>query len=118
MKKNLSMERIRKSCFCLVLACTLCAAMAPRAFAEESWKEAFDDVCGKVQFAENLTTQEIAALIEKADKILPEIEKSDDPGKKIFIMRLKKCRALYEFMIESRKSAESTGKSTESAGQQ
>ncbi len=105
MKKNLSRELIRRSCFGLVLACVFCAAMARPAVAEESWKEAFDDVCGKVQFADNLTTQEIAALIEKADKILPEIEKSDDPGKKIYLLRLKKCRALYEFMIESRKSA-------------
>ncbi len=112
------MERIRKTCLGLALACTLCTAMASSAFAEESWKEAFDDVCGKVQFAESLTTQEIAALIEKADKILPEIEKSEDPGKKIYLMRLKKCRALYEFMIESRKGGESTGKSAESAGQQ
>lgn len=44
-------------------------------------------------------------MIEKADKLMPEIQKSDDPAKKVFLQRLKKCRNMYEFMLETRKNS-------------
>ncbi len=88
----------------LTLLCFLCAATAPSASAAESWKATFDEICGKVQGADSLSDRELTAMIEKADKILPEIQKSDDPAKKVYLQRLKKCRNLYEFMLDTRKS--------------
>lgn len=105
MKNDLSKELMKKSWAVLAMACVFCAAVAFQVFAAESWKDAFDEICGKVQDSDALTTQELTALIEKADKLLPEIEKSEDPSKKIYLVRLKKCRAMFEFIIESRKSS-------------
>ncbi len=88
----------------LALLCILFAAAALSVSAAEPWKATFDEICGKVQGADSLSDRELTAMIEKADKILPEIQRSDDPAKKVYLQRLKKCRNLYEFMLDTRKS--------------
>lgn len=75
------------------------------AAAEENWKTAFDEICGKVQGADALSNQEISALMDKADKLMPDIQRSDDPAKKVYLQRLKKCRNMYDFMLETRKDS-------------
>lgn len=71
-----------------------------------NWKDAFDDICSKTQVSDTLSVQELSSLIERSDKLAPEIQASDDPSKKIYLQRLKKCKALFEFMIESKKGSE------------
>ena len=93
------------SLFTLISLLTVIALSLSPVNAAENWKETFDEVCGKVQGADSLSDKEIAVLIEKADKIAPEIQKSDEPGKKVYLQRLKKCRAVYEFMLEARKNS-------------
>jgi hypothetical protein len=44
-------------------------------------------------------------MVEKADKLVPEIQRSEDPAKKVFLQRLKRCRNLYEFMLDTRKGS-------------
>jgi hypothetical protein len=34
------------------------------------------------------------------------IQSSDSPSKKVYVLRLKKCRSLFEFIIETKKSPE------------
>lgn len=72
--------------------------------ANATWKEAFEEVCGQVMGAESMSDKDLATMVEKADKLMPVIQASDDPGKKVYLMRLKKCRAVYEFILEARKS--------------
>ena len=74
------------------------------AYSADNWKEPFDEVCGQVMGAESMNEKDLSAMIQKADKILPQIQASDDPGKKVYLNRLKKCRAVYEFILESKKS--------------
>jgi hypothetical protein len=74
--------------------------------AAEAWKDAFEDVCSQVDASQTLSIKELEALIERADKLLPEIQKSEDPAKKNYLKRLKSCRSMFEFSIDSKKSAD------------
>jgi hypothetical protein len=89
-----------------IVACLLTLATGSAAYAEDSWKPSFEEICSKVQATDNLSTAELAALIDKADKLAPVIQASDSPSKKVYILRLKKCRSLFEFIIDTKKSSE------------
>jgi hypothetical protein len=71
-----------------------------------SWKESFDEICSKAQVADSLSVNELSTLIERSNKLMPEIQAAEDPSKKIYIHRLNKCKALFEFMIESKKGSQ------------
>lgn len=89
-----------------IVACLLTLATVSAAYAQDSWKPSFEEICSKVQATDTLSTAELTALIEKADKLLPVIQASDSPSKKVYVLRLKKCRSLYEFIIDTKKSPE------------
>jgi hypothetical protein len=89
-----------------IVACLLTLAAVSATHAQESWKPAFEDICWKVQETDNLSIAELTTLIEKADKLMPVIQASDSPSKKVYLLRLKKCRALFEFIIDTKKSSE------------
>src|ERR1700758_4541163 len=46
--------------------------------ASESWQKDFDAVCSKTQDAMSFTQEELMALIQKCDTLLPQIEKLDE----------------------------------------
>lgn len=81
-------------------------AMLSTPSAAGNWKDSFDDICSKTHGSDTLSVKELQSLIERSDKLMPEIQASDDPSKKIYLQRLKKCKALFEFMIESKKGPE------------
>ena len=68
-----------------------------------NWKDSFDDICSKSQGADSLSVKELSSLIERSNNLMPVIQASDDPTKKIYLQRLKKCKAFFEFVIESKK---------------
>ena len=84
----------------------LAIAIIPTPSAAGNWKDSFDDICSKTQGSDTLSVKELSSLIERSEKLMPEIQASDDPSKKIYVQRLKKCKALFEFMIESKKGPE------------
>ena len=90
----------------LTLMFLLAFTMMPALSAAGNWKDAFDDICSRTQGSDSLSVKELMSLIERSDKLVPEIQASDDPSKKIYLTRLKKCRGLFEFMVESKKGAE------------
>jgi len=89
-----------------IAACLLTLATVSATAAQDSWKPSFEEICSKVQATDTLSTTEITALIEKADKLVPVIQASDSPSKKVYVMRLKKCRSLFEFILDTKKSSE------------
>ncbi len=89
-----------------IMACLLTFATVSAAPAQDSWKPSFEEICSKVQATDNLSVAELEALITKADKLLPIIQSSDSPSKKVYVMRLKRCRSLFEFIIDTKKSPE------------
>jgi hypothetical protein len=105
MKMTSSPRLFMKSFIAFALAGALTLGLSlVAAAADATWRELFEDVCGKVMGAESMTEQELAAMVEKADKAAPMIQASDDPGKKVYLMRLKKCRAVYDFILEAKKT--------------
>lgn len=90
----------------LVLAAPLprCAApsVLPAARAAEAWRDEFERICAKTQDAMTLTTDELRALVAAADALLPRIEQLGESERKVYGRRLKACRNLYAFMLETR----------------
>lgn len=103
MKNTHLTTHLKEGLSVLALACWFLAATAPSAPAAEDWKASFEEICSKVDASGTLSMKELETLIERADKLMPEIQRSDDPSKKVYLQRLKKCRSLYEFSIELKK---------------
>jgi hypothetical protein len=103
MKNEMTMERMIIG---ITLMFVLALAILSAPLVAGTWKESFDDICSKSQKADSLSVKELSTLIERSDKLMPEIQAAEDPSKKIFLHRLKKCRALFEFVIESKKGSE------------
>lgn len=87
------------------LACLFILAVAPAAHGAGTWKDSFEDICSKVDASSTLNIKELEALIDQADKLAPEIQRSDDPAKKVYLRRLKNCRSMFEFSIDTKKNS-------------
>ncbi len=74
------------------------------AYAQDTWKDEFDDVCSKTQDAMGLTPDELKALVKKCDELKPRIEKLSGAQKRVYLRRLKMCRDLYVFVLESKEN--------------
>ena len=81
---------------------SMAAAAAPST--QRGWQEEFDDLCSKTQDAMTLSVEELMALLQRCDALLPEIEKLDDTRKKVFSGRLQRCRGLYVYVLDSKKN--------------
>jgi hypothetical protein len=68
----------------------------------EAWQQEFDEVCGKTQDAMSLTAEELKSLVVRCDALEPKIEKLDETRRKVFQRRLKQCRGLYAYVLESK----------------
>jgi len=97
----------------LGLAAGLCAASAvggPIPTAEQpapahwAWQKEFDDVCSRTQDAMAYSIEELTLLIRRCDALLPQVEKLDDTQKKVYKERLRMCRGLYAYVLESKES--------------
>jgi hypothetical protein len=80
------------------------SAQEQAAQAKETWQKDFDDVCSKTQDAMILSIDELTDLVRKCDVLMPQIEKLDETRKKVFMGRLKMCRSLYAYVLESKKN--------------
>ncbi len=81
---------------------SISAAEAPSA--QGGWQAEFDDVCSKTQDAMSLSAEELTVLIQRCDSLAPEIEKLDATRKTVFMGRLKRCRGLYAYVLDSKKN--------------
>lgn len=77
---------------------------ARAAWAQEGWRTEFDDVCSKTQDAMVFTQDELKDLVSRCDRLRPQIEKLDESQKKVYLKRLRMCRDLYLFVLESREN--------------
>ena len=71
-------------------------------YAQDDWKNEFDDVCSKTQDAMIFSPDELRNLIARCDKLKPLIEKLDETQRKVFLKRLQLCRDLLFFVLESK----------------
>jgi len=72
------------------------------AFAMDDWKMEFDTVCARTQEAAGMSRDELKNLVDRCDKLRPRIEKLDDTQKKVYLKRLRMCRDLYSFVLETK----------------
>lgn len=77
---------------------------AQSAPAKETWQKEFDDICSKTEDAMTLSLEELASLIDRCDALRPKIEKLDETPKKVYLKRLRMCRGLYAYVLESKQS--------------
>ena len=70
---------------------------------QEPWQKEFDDICSKTQDAMAVSNEELIALISRCDALKPKIEKLDETRKKVYLERLRKCRGLYAYVLESKR---------------
>ncbi len=72
------------------------------AYAEDGWRSEFEAVCGFTDGAMTLTKEELKGLIERCDRLKPSIEMEEETVRKIYLRRLKSCRDLYAYVLETR----------------
>lgn len=92
----------------IAIVCSLVLGTGPvfqlpsaSSLAEEDWKAEFDEVCSKTTDSMELTKTELKKLIERCDRLKPRIELLDESTAKVYLKRLKMCRDLYEFVLET-----------------
>ena len=75
----------------------------------QSWVEDFDRICGQAEAADSLPTARLKELVMESDKLLEVIEAGNDPRKKVYIFRLKKCRNLFVYIMNLRETEGGAG---------
>ncbi len=73
------------------------------ASAQEDWRREYEDVCSRTQDAMTLSESELTDLIARCDALKPVIEKLEETQKKVYLKRLRMCRDLLSFVLESKK---------------
>ena len=68
----------------------------------EQWVADVERLCSTLMDAENLSAQELKAMIAEFDDLIKVIEKSEHPKKKLFLFRAKKCRNFYQFTLDTK----------------
>jgi len=48
--------------------------------------------------------EELGAMIQRCDTLMPQVEKLDETRKKVYTRRLRACRGLYGYVLESKKN--------------
>ena len=69
-----------------------------------AWRQEYDAVCGKTLEAEGMTEQELAQLLERCDKLRPQIESLGETERKVFLRRLQLCCELYRFVLDVKRA--------------
>ncbi|HTZ18014.1 MAG TPA: hypothetical protein VMB78_06190 [Dissulfurispiraceae bacterium] len=72
------------------------------ACSEEAWVKEFDAVCSQTGDAMDMTKDQLKQLIGRCNKLQSEIEKQDEITRKVYLKRLKSCRELYEFVLNTK----------------
>jgi hypothetical protein len=84
-----------------VLSDSLLASAAPAA-AQDDWKREFEEICSQTQDVMFFTSEELDRLLNRCDALRPRIEKLDEQQKKIYLKRLRMCRDLFAYALESK----------------
>ncbi len=83
---------------------TVLPVSARVAHAQDDWKTEFETVCARTQDAAGMGADELKNLVERCDKLKLRIEKLDETQRKVYLKRLKMCRDLYAFVLETKEN--------------
>lgn len=73
-----------------------------RAYAEDAWKERIMELCAKTDVAMTLSPEELKSLIAGCEKLKPVIDSLEETPRKVYGKRLKMCRDLFSYVLESK----------------
>jgi len=93
---------MKKRSACTILLLLMLMPYFSSFAAAQSWVEDFDNICAQAEVADSLPTETLKELAVASDRLLAVIEASNDPKKKVYIFRLKKCRNLFGYIIDLR----------------
>ncbi len=71
--------------------------------ADQGWMGEFEAVCGRTDAAMTLSTEELKDLVARCDRLKERIESEEESTRKIYLRRLKSCKDLYLFVLDTRK---------------
>ena len=74
------------------------------------WRSEFEAVCVKTDLAMTLSSEELAELVIRCDRLAERIGAEAEIVRKVFLKRLQSCRALFVYVLDTRGAA-STGAS-------
>lgn len=74
------------------------------AHAQDDWKREFDGICARTQDADTLSPQELKELISRCDALKPRIEKLEDSPRKVALKRLRMCRDLFVYVLQTKEN--------------
>jgi hypothetical protein len=63
--------------------------------AADDWLGEFNDICSQIDVVDSLEREEVQRLVERCDELMPVIEASENPKKKVYLFRLKKARDMF-----------------------
>ena len=72
--------------------------------AQDDWKVEFDSICAKTQDADLFSPRELKELISRCDALKPRIEKLDESHRKVALKRLRMCRDLLVYVLQSKEN--------------
>jgi hypothetical protein len=76
--------------------------------ASDEWKTEFEAVCSKTDLLSEMPEPEITSLLERCDKLATTLDTENESFKKVYLRRLKNCRDLIQFMLDSKKAGTQT----------
>ena len=66
----------------------------------DSWKSEFERICAQTEIATSLSPEDLRELISDSDELLEKLGESKDSGAKIYLFRLKNCKAFFEYALQ------------------
>ena len=93
----------RKWLLCMVLLFFVIVSAGAMVSADETWKEAFDRICGQTADASSLSPGTLSGLVKESRELEEKIRKLDIPSRKVYLFRLEKCRKFFQYILDTKK---------------
>ena len=68
----------------------------------EPWQKEFEEICSQTQDAMAFTPNQLQSLVRRCDALAPQVEKLDDVRKRVYLSRLRQCRGVFTYVLESK----------------
>ncbi len=68
----------------------------------DSWKADFERICAQTEIATSLPEEQLQELIRDADDLLEHLGSLTTPEARVYVFRLKKCRAFFDYALQLR----------------
>jgi len=101
-------RKVVTECFLVMLmtALLLCASLSDGHCGDPQWRDEFDETCANTSAAMTLSLEDLQQLIVKCERLQIAIEQLDESARKVFLKRLLMCKNLYQFVLDTKKSAQ------------